>query len=89
MIEHYRFLEDELRSLISSPGDWLSDTERQDVADFIDVAEYGLAYETLRDIVTQRNKTLSPEYHRRLVEVARRMGLSEDAWAALSAHVRI
>ena len=88
MNEHYRFLEDELKSLISSHVDWLSDTERQDVVEFIDVDEYGLAYEALRYIIIQRNKTLSPESHRRLVGLARKMGMSEDAWAGLSAHVR-
>ena len=88
MNEHYRFLEDELKSLISSPVDWLSDTERQDVVEFIDVDEYGLAYEALRYMIIQRNKTLSPESHRRLVALARKMGMSEDAWAGLSAHVR-
>ncbi|AUB85535.1 MafI family immunity protein [Candidatus Thiodictyon syntrophicum] len=56
-----------LLSLLSSALSW---SEAQEVRDFVDVGEYGLALETLVDIVTEEEKSISAEALRLIIELA-------------------
>jgi hypothetical protein len=51
-------LERRLRGLLDSLATQLTDSERQEVIDFIDVGEYGLALETLCAVLIEERKRI-------------------------------
>jgi len=63
-------IESSLTLLLSLLSSALSGSEAQEVRDFIDVGEYGLALETLVDIVTEEEKSISAEALRLIIELA-------------------
>lgn len=84
----YPLLEERLGSLLSSDAGHLTADEKREVRDFIEVGEYGLAYETLCDIITEGNKTISSDTYDRLAALGRRMEFAEDVWSRLRPHVK-
>jgi hypothetical protein len=79
----YGELEARLNSLLSEGGGWLSREEVQEVREFIDVGEYGLAFETLCGIIVEEDKSISPEVYRQLAELGGLMKMDEQAWSSL------
>lgn len=63
-------IESSLTLLLSQLSSALSRSEAQEVRDFIDVGEYGLALETLVDIVAEEEKSISAEALRLIIELA-------------------
>jgi hypothetical protein len=54
----YQCIEESLLRVISLLSVVFTDSERNEVQEFIDVGEYGLALETLVDIVLEENKQI-------------------------------
>ncbi len=57
----YQYIEELLLRLLSNLLGIFTDSEKNEVQDFIDVGEYGLALETLIDIIVEENKQISGE----------------------------
>ena len=51
---------------------------------FIDVGEYGLAFETLCQIVDEREIKISPSALQSLIQLGNEMGISPDIWKGLA-----
>ena len=83
MTYDYGELEARLNSILSEGGGWLSPEESEEVRGFIDVGEYGLAFETLCGIIVEEGKSISPEVYRRLVQLGQLMKLDEQTWLKL------
>lgn len=79
----YDELAEKLSSVISSPAGWLTPDETREVREFIEVGEYGLAYETLCSIIEEENKTIAPDIYDQLVALGRRMEFEEEVWTKL------
>lgn len=59
-------------------GDSFSMSERSEVQEFIDVGEYGIALETLVDIVTEEDKKISNEAMRVIGDLSLVMQLDKN-----------
>lgn len=55
---NYQYIEELLLRLLGLLLAVFTDSEKSEVQDFVDVGEYGLALETLVDIVTEENKQI-------------------------------
>jgi hypothetical protein len=73
MSQDYRKLEAEMLALVTSLDGVFTDQEAQEVRRFIDVGEYGVAFETLRAIVQDERKTISESTAAHLVRLAQQM----------------
>ena len=70
----YKLIEDLLVQLLSLLVDVFSDTEINEVKEFIGVGEYGLAFDTLIDIIDEESKAIP----HRVLELAKQVAVSMD-----------
>jgi hypothetical protein len=75
--EHYRILSTKLKELAQSESLALNEEEAAQVSYFHEVGEYGLALETLLDIVVDREAPPSNLDYDRMADLVELMGLSE------------
>lgn len=64
--------------LLALLKDVFSDSESSEVQDFIDVGEYGLALDTLIDIVDEESKVISREALDLIKQLATVLGMNTD-----------
>ena len=84
----YQYIEDMLLRLLGLLLETFTDSEKSEVQDFIDAGEYGLALETLVDIVTEENKQVSGESLALVCELADVMQLDKKVFEEkLRSHV--
>ncbi|MEL6117886.1 MafI family immunity protein [Photobacterium sp. SP02] len=76
-IHDYQFVENLLLRLLSLLLEIFTDSEKGEVQDFIDVGEYGLALDTLVDIVIEENKQIPGESLALVYELADVMQLDK------------
>jgi plasmid maintenance system antidote protein VapI len=81
--DYYKYLDSQLRNLILAPGEWLTQDEFKEVSDFIDVGEYGVAFETLCSLLVEENKGITQEKYQKIAELGKVMGIEEDTWLQL------
>lgn len=65
----------------------LSTEESNEVGHFIDVGEYGLALETLSDLLIEERKKIPQGAYEAMMQVARQMGIEREIDAKLEACV--
>ncbi|MGM0562956.1 MAG: MafI family immunity protein [Pseudomonadota bacterium] len=78
----YQFVENLLSRLLGQLLDVFTDSEKAEIQDFIDAGEYGLALETLADIVIEENRKISGESMRLVFKLADAMQLDKRALKA-------
>lgn len=78
----YQFVENLLSRLLGQLLDVFTDSETAEIQDFIDAGEYGLALETLADIVIEENRKISGESMRLVFKLADAMQLDKRALKA-------
>lgn len=76
----YQYIEDLLVQLLGLLLEIFTDSEKSEVQDFIDAGEYGLALETLIDIVIEENKQVSGEFLALVCELADVMQLDKKVF---------
>lgn len=74
----YAALESLLRQALELAQGRLAPVDAQYVLEFLDAAEYGLAFETLACSVVDVNAPLSPAFCALMQDAARWMGYSDD-----------
>lgn len=74
----FKKLEDDILSLLSDMAGVLSPDEVQEARTFVDVAEYGVALETLCMILKEEGKTIERSQAARIVEIGQRMGVAAE-----------
>ena len=77
MNHNYKNLENLLVRLLALLSEIFSNTEVQEVQEFIDVGEYGLALETLVDIVDEESKQITSEVLILVKELAEAMEMDD------------
>ena len=77
MTYNYQHIEDLLLQLLNLLRTVFVDSENSEVQEFIDAGEYGLALETLVDIVNEEDKKISSEAMNIVFEVAKIMQLNK------------
>ena len=77
MNHNYKNLENLLVRLLALLSEKFSNTEVQEVQEFIDVGEYGLALETLVDIVDEGSKQITSEVLILVKELAEAMEMDD------------
>jgi len=70
-------IERRLLSLLQEGSLKLSASQRQEVADFLNVGEYGIALETLSALIVEEEKPLSHRVFSEMLELADEMGIRE------------
>jgi hypothetical protein len=80
IIYNYQYIEELLLRLIGLLVSVLTDSEKKEIQDFIDVGEYGLALETLVDIVNEEDKQISSESLKLVYELAEVMQLEKTVF---------
>ena len=76
--DYYNELEARLGSILLTLGSQLSPEESREVNHFLDVGEYGLALQTLTDLLIEERKKISTGTYNDVVGVARRMGIERE-----------
>jgi hypothetical protein len=76
--DYYNELEAQLGSILHTLGSQLSPEESREVSHFLDVGEYGLALQTLTDLLIEERKKLSTRTYNDVVRVAKRMGIERE-----------
>jgi len=61
----------------------LSHSERAEVEHFIEVAEYGIALETLCDILREKGKSISSQTLEKIAHVGTLMNMGPEVWGAI------
>lgn len=77
MTHNYQYIEDLLLQLIGLLASVFTDSEKKEIQDFIDAGEYGLALETLVDIVSEEDKQISSKSFKLVYELAEVMQLDK------------
>lgn len=80
MKENYQYIEKLLVRLLNLLDIVFAEPELKEVQDFIDVGEYGLALETLVDIVAEEDKQISGEALKLVKELSVAMLLDESVF---------
>jgi hypothetical protein len=78
---NYQHLEEKLSYLLSLLTSCFSKTEITEVQDFVDYREYGLALETIVNIIEEENKQISKEMLGLIYELIGIMSLDKDKFA--------
>lgn len=73
----FQGVEGQLKEILVLLADCFDESEVSEVQDFIDAGEYGLALETLVDIIFEENKRVPNEILIISKKVAQKMGLDE------------
>ena len=73
----FQDVERQLKGMLVLLADCFNESEVSEVQDFIDAGEYGLALETLVDIIFEENKKVPKETLMISKKVAQKMGLDE------------
>ena len=77
--DYYDELEAQLGSILLTLGSQLSFEESREVSHFLDVGEYGLALQTLTDLLIEERKKISIRtYYNDVVSVAKHMGIERE-----------
>ena len=76
--DYYSEIEAQLDSILLTLGPQLSPEERRQVSHFLGVGEYGLALQTLTDLLIEERKEISLSTHNDIVGVAKRMGIERE-----------
>jgi len=85
---NYQYIEEILLRLLGLLLAVFTESEKSEVQEFIDVGEYGLALETLVDIVYEEDKQISSEALRLVQELAEVMQMDANTLEAkLRGHV--
>lgn len=80
MTYNYQYIEELLLQLIGLLVSVFTDSEKKEIQEFIDAGEYGLALETLVDIVNEEDKQISIESLKLIYELAEVMQLDESVF---------
>lgn len=80
MTYNYQYIEELLLRLLDLLTSVFTDSEKREVQDFMDAGEYGLALETLVDIVNEENKQISSESLKLVYELAEVMQLDKSVF---------
>jgi hypothetical protein len=84
-IDYYRGLEEGIRALLAKLRTVLSAEETNEVEEFLDAGEYGLALETLCWALRTENKLISAEVVEGISKLAEQMELDSGVWTDLAA----
>ena len=79
----YRLIEEQLQTILSSLGLLLSEAELEEAQHFIDVGEYGLAFETLCGIIDEEQKMLPLTVYYLIADLGTQMEIDPAIWAKL------
>jgi hypothetical protein len=79
--EYFADVERRLFAIIDILGTGLSDAERNQVIEFIDVGEYGLALETIGEIFVESERTLPSKAYAEIMTLVSMMGLTSSLFA--------
>ena len=80
---NYRLIENQLQAILSSLGLLLSEAELEEVQHFIDVGEYGLAFETLCGIIDEERKIIPLSVYYLIDDLGKQMEIDPAIWAQL------
>lgn len=80
MSQDYRKLEADILALLVCLQDVLTKEEAQEVRTFIDVGEYGVAFETLCSIIKEEQKSISELAVGHIGHLAQQMNIDGDYW---------
>ena len=76
--DYFNDIEAQLESILRTLGPQLSPEDSQQVSHFLDVGEYGLALQTLTDLLIEERKKISTSTYNDIVRVAKRMGIERE-----------
>lgn len=79
-VRDYAPLERALGEVLSACSGRMSPSEEAEVRHFIDVDEYGLAFETLCLVLDEKGVKVSPAAYQAMSFLAKEMNTSEDIW---------
>lgn len=74
----FQYIEQLLQKLLMLLKAVFSESEQNEVQEFIDVGEYGLALETLVDIIDEEDKLVEHDVLKLVLEVASAMSLDKE-----------
>ncbi len=80
---HYIRLRDSLFEITRQVEPIFTETEKSEVFEYINVGEYGLAFDAICSIVLEKNRTVTREVYDRLNEVGNAMELNPSTWTKL------
>lgn len=80
MTYNYQYIEELLLRLIGLLVSVFTDSEKKEIQEFIAAGEYGLALETLVDIVNEEDKQISSESLKLVYELAEVMQLDKSVF---------
>ena len=81
--EEFQRLERDIGSLLSGLAGIFTSEEIDEVHEYVDHAEYGLAFETLCAIAKEKNRIIPKECHEIFRSLVRRMQIDEEWWDGL------
>jgi hypothetical protein len=83
-IDYYRGLEESLRALLAKLRVVLSAGETNEVEEFLNASEYGIALETLCWTLRTENKLVPADVVHSISELAEQMELGSGIWTNLA-----
>ena len=78
--KHYQQMESGIKRLLVHLGDVLGEEEKGEVTQFVDAGEYGVALETLCDILVEKECTVSQSVLREIEDLGLAMEMVSDCW---------
>jgi len=78
--QHFFQIENLFENIFQLLNTIFSKSEIEEVKSFIDVGEYGIAFETLCFIIDEENKTITKEAFALIETLGTSMMLESDAW---------
>ena len=83
MTYNYELLENGLRSIVARYKGQLKAEYLKDVTDFIDVGEYGEAFDLLCSVIRNAQQRVPGDVYEMLTTLGREMQLDEKLWTGL------
>ncbi len=81
MSTYFEIVEGKISELVVTLSSEFTQDEKQEIARFVDVGEYGLALETLVDIVAEENKNVTGSSTLLIFELVDLMKLNRSAFS--------
>jgi hypothetical protein len=80
---NYELLENGLRAIVARYREQLKAEHLKDVTDFIDVGEYGEAFDLLCCVIANAQQRVPADVYETLATLGREMRLDEKLWTGL------
>jgi hypothetical protein len=80
-------IEAQLRSVLAGIGQYTSTSDVEEVSEYLDVGEYGLALRTICELLTEKGSAIPSRLYQLISDIGCRMQMDSGIWEQLRTRI--